>query len=92
MFDNKNVQKNVALGDVVSVDMYGTLKQGAGTTLYRHVQDIENITMYHLHTAVIGENIHIAQYDSQMLITVVDPNTDAVIATDTVDLPTGRTG
>ena len=92
MFDNSRVQKNVKLGDVVSVDSYGMLKQGAGTTLYRHVQDIENITMYHLHTAVIGENIHVAQYDNQMLVTVIDPDTDAVIATKTVDLPTGASG
>ena len=92
MFDNSRVNKEVALGDVVSIGTDGMLKQGAGTTLYRHVQDIENITMYHLHTAVIGENIHIAQYDYQMLVTVVDPDTDAVIATKTIDLPTGVSG
>jgi len=92
VFDNSRVNKEVALGDVVSIGTDGMLKQGAGTTLYRHVQDIENITMYHLHTAVIGENIHIAQYDYQMLVTVVDPDTDAVIATKTIDLPTGVSG
>lgn len=68
----------------MSLDKYGKLRQGAGTTIYRNIQEIRNKTLYHLHTVVVGEIIHVAQYDSEMLVTVVDPNTDDVIATETV--------
>ena len=55
-------------------------------TVYRNIQPIENATLYHLHTVAIGETIHVAQYDSEMLVSVIDPDTDAVIATKTVSL------
>ena len=72
---------------MVSIDENGHLKQGAGTTIYRNIQEIKNKTMYHLHTVAIGETIHVAQYDSEMLVSVVDPHTDAIIATETFPLP-----
>ena len=74
-------------GDVVSIDKNGFLKQGEGTTLYRNIQEINNKTLYHLHTVVIGETIHVAQYDSEMLVSVVDPHTDEIVATETYPLP-----
>lgn len=72
------------LGDVVSVDASGRLKQGAGTTIYRNVHDIHNRTMYHLHTVVVNEIIHVAQYDSEMLVSVINPDNDQLIAEKTV--------
>ena len=60
------------------------LKQGAGTSLYRNIQTINNKTLYHLHTVAVGETIHVAQYDSEMLVSVISPETDTVIATETV--------
>lgn len=43
--------------------------------------------MYHLHTVVVGETIHVAQYDSEMLVSVIDSRTDRIIATQTFPLP-----
>ena len=87
VFPRDKVNPGVRNGDVVSIDENGHLKQGAGTTIYRNIQEIQNKTMYHLHTVVIGETIHVAQYDSEMLVSVVDPHTDAIIATETFPLP-----
>ena len=81
------VNPEVKSGDVVSIDKNGHLKQGAGTTLYRNIQEINNKTMYHLHTVVVGETIHVAQYDSEMLVSVIDSRTDRIIATQTFPLP-----
>ena len=39
------VNPEVKSGDVVSIDKNGHLKQGAGTTLYRNIQEINNKTM-----------------------------------------------
>lgn len=83
-FAINRVNHLVQEGDVVSLDKNGVLRQGAGTTLYRNIQEIHNQTLYHLHTVVIQETIHVAQYDSEMLVTVFDPDTDEIIATDTV--------
>lgn len=87
MFSADRVNKQVREGDVVCIDKNGNLKQGAGTTIYRNVQEIQNKTMYHLHTVVVGETIHIAQYDSEMLVSVIDPDTDALLATEVYTLP-----
>lgn len=87
VFPKDKVNPEVRNGDVVSIDENGHLKQGAGTTIYRNIQEIKNKTMYHLHTVAIGETIHVAQYDSEMLVSVVDPHTDAIIATETFPLP-----
>lgn len=78
------MEDNIKIGDVVSLDKYGNLKQGAGTSLYRNIQTINNKTLYHLHTVAVGETIHVAQYDSEMLVSVISPETDTVIATETV--------
>lgn len=59
-------------------------KQGAGTTIYRHIHDIHNRTMYHLHTVAVNEIIHVAQYDSEMLVSVINPDNDELIAEKTV--------
>ena len=75
---------DIKKGDVVSLDRDGKLRKGAGTTIYHNVQQIHNKTLYHLHTVVIGDTIHVAQYDSEMLVTVIDPDTDAILATQTV--------
>lgn len=84
VFQNDQVQSGIQEGDVVSFDKEGKLRRGAGTTIYHHVQEIHNKTLYHLHTVVIGDTIHVAQYDSEMLVTVIDPETDEVLATKTV--------
>lgn len=84
MFDRKMMHDGIMEGDVVSYGPDGLLRKGAGTTVYHGVQEIHNKTLYHLHTAVIGDNIHIAQYDSEMLVTVIDPDTDEILATETV--------
>ena len=81
-FPSDQVRDDLVVGDVVSLDSNGRLRKGAGTTVYRNIQQIHNKTLYHLHTAVIGETIHIAQYDSEMIVSVVNPDTDAIAAMD----------
>ena len=55
-------------------------------TVYRNIQTIENATLYHLHRFAFGDSIDVDLYDSDMLVSVLDPDTDAVIATKTVSL------
>lgn len=86
IFSIDKMEDNIKIGDVVSLDQNGNLKQGAGTSLYRNIQTINNKTLYHLHTVAVGETIHVAQYDSEMLVSVINPDTDTVIATETVIL------
>ena len=86
MFPRSQMGLGIQKGDVVSLDKNGKLRKGAGTTIYHNVQQIHNKTLYHLHTVVIGDSIHVAQYDSEMLVTVINPETDAILATQTVRL------
>lgn len=85
-YPRSQVRDDLVVGDVVSLDKNGKLRKGAGTTVYHNIQQIHNKTLYHLHTAIIGETIHIAQYDSEMLVSVVDPSTAEIIASGYVRL------
>ena len=68
----ENVEGNLSIGQVVSLNKEGKLHRGAGTTVTKNVLSWPNEVMSHLHSTAVGHNLVISVYDGFMMITYVN--------------------